>query len=248
MTDLLNALDKLQTPVGLSVTGSPVYALTPLPPGAEAGAAKTQESLGTPLAGPPLRAATPHSAGPDARRARTPTTRAKDEPQFVTGEKPVTFEHVFTESEIHATRRRWPIIVIVAMLVGAAAGTIVLVAAKRGGAVAKTVDAGVVAMIADGAPAVDAGLEVVVQVAADAALADAPDIVIVVDGPPRIRPRVDAGTGSTAVVTPNGRGTMVIKVSSSRVPSTAPSGPSTSHLSAYFSQPVSSDFTVTSKA
>src|SRR5688572_21298790 len=35
MTDLINALEKLQTPVGLSVTGSPVYALTPLPPGAD---------------------------------------------------------------------------------------------------------------------------------------------------------------------------------------------------------------------
>ncbi|MDQ3366224.1 MAG: protein kinase, partial [Myxococcota bacterium] len=35
MAELLSALDALQVPVGLSLTGSPVYALTPLPPGAD---------------------------------------------------------------------------------------------------------------------------------------------------------------------------------------------------------------------
>src|SRR6185436_3985508 len=35
MGELLAAIDALQVPVGLSVTGSPVYALVPLPPGAD---------------------------------------------------------------------------------------------------------------------------------------------------------------------------------------------------------------------
>src|SRR5262245_23058421 len=36
MGELLLAIEKLQTPIGTSMTGSPVYALAPLPPGADA--------------------------------------------------------------------------------------------------------------------------------------------------------------------------------------------------------------------
>ena len=215
MHELIGALEKLQTPVGLSVTGSPVYALTPLPPGADlAQLPQTAPSLVPPR----IKQKTPPPAEnnvadrltdrPDAR-SRAPTNRRiKDEPEFVTREKPITFEHVFTDGGAPATKRLWPYILLFALILGAAGGAIALVIASRDRASHTPRDAGLVA--AHDAAAADA--LVAVQVTDDATV-DALDIVVLVDaGRVAVRPTKDAGGGSAAILTPNGRGTIQIQV------------------------------------
>ena len=198
MNELIAALEGLQTPVGLSVTGSPVYALTPLPPGASADA----------IAAPGLASAratqiapSEQPTQPDAPAAR----RIKDEPEFVTADKPITFEHVFTEPGLAAPRRLWPYVLLFVLVAAAAAATVVVVIRNRSAAPAP-VDAGLVVHAPD-ASAVDA--MALVPVTTDAG-SDALDIVVLVDAAPRVSRTRDAGT--IAVVTPNGRGTISIQV------------------------------------
>ena len=206
MSELLAALDKLQVPVGTSVTGSPVYALTPLPPGADASALPPT----TPDLLAPAFPVTPLAERVESR-SRAPTNRRiKNEPQFVTSSdnKPHTFEHVFTDSQLPLQRRRWPLVLLVLFLLAAGAGAVVLVIGMK--AKDATHDAGLVAMATDASAAVDA--PAIIPVSTDAALADAADIVILVDAATRVAIHTrDAATGS-AVVTPNGRGTISIQV------------------------------------
>ena len=116
MSDLLVALEALQTPVGLSVTGSPVYALAPLPPGADQ--QPTQGSIPPPVVTPLTDRQEPRSRAPTNRRL-------KNEPEFVTSrEKPVTFEHVFTEEHAAPRGRRWPLLLLLALIAGGAIGAI----------------------------------------------------------------------------------------------------------------------------
>ena len=195
MTDFLAALEKLQTPVGVSLTGSPVYALTPIPPGADPNLIPTAKNLVAP------------SVELTAPRARTPTGRVKDEPEFVTTEKPITFDHVFTDGGAPASKRLWPFVLLFVLILAGAGGAIALVIKSRTSEPAR--DAGVVALAPDAMAAV--------PVIEDAAPADALDIVVVVDAG-RVIARItkDAGhsghAADAAIATPNGRGTVSIQV------------------------------------
>jgi serine/threonine protein kinase len=194
MTDFIAALEKLQTHVGSSLTGSPVYVLTPIPPGADSNLIPTAKNL----VAPSVELVTP--------RARTPTSRVKDEPEFVTTEKPITFEHVFTDAGAPAQKRLWPFVLLFVLILAAAGGAIALVIRSRSHATTAPRDAGVFAVIPDAAPA-DA--TAIVPVSDDASL----DIVVVVDaGRVIARVRDAAIAADAAIATPNGRGTLAIQV------------------------------------
>ncbi|MBA3540268.1 MAG: serine/threonine protein kinase [Deltaproteobacteria bacterium] len=226
MGALLAALDKVQkdalpAPVAVSVTGSPVYALSPLPPGADEHIQTAQPpvplSSGT---GPDQRTiiaiATPATL---PRRAHSPTSNPKNEPQFVTNEKPITFEHLYADEQAPPPRRMWPLLLAGAIVMGGAAGAIALVLQKRNAQQAST-------EVRDAGLARDAAM--VAQLPADAALEadatpmvmDAGDLVILADAGTRIRvvpdrPARDAGTRTGPVLipeTPNKRGTIIVEV------------------------------------
>ena len=202
MGELLAAFDDLQTQVGTSVTGSPVYALAPLPPGADP--RLIPESVPPPVAIPAV--ALERSKAP----TNQPGRRLRDEPEFVTHEKPATFEHVFTEVNELPRARRWPLLLLLAMIAGGAAGAIALVVKSRDSVVGETTRDAAVVAFADAliAPPADAVAFVPVP-------EDAPDIEIVADAATRvvIRPRrgVDAGTdpGPSVLPTRPGRGVIV---------------------------------------
>jgi serine/threonine protein kinase len=138
MHELIAALEKLQTPVGLSVTGSPVYALTPLPPGADP---SLLEQTAPSMVPPRIKQRTPPPATNNVAsetvddrgspRSRAPTNRIKDEPQFVTREKPITFEHVFTDGGLPAQKRLWPYMLLFGLILGGAAVAAVLLVKSR---------------------------------------------------------------------------------------------------------------------
>jgi serine/threonine protein kinase len=208
MHELITALEKLQTPVGLSVTGSPVYALTPLPPGADPAL----------LHGPRIKAKTPPPATNNVAdtkqpetvddrtspRSRAPTNRIKDEPQFVTREKPITFEHVFTDGGLPAQKRLWPYVLLFALILGAGAAAIVLVIKSRSHVADGPRDAGLVVTASP-----DASID-----AAEPPPGDATDIVVLVDATTTVAMRIgkDANPTSAASITPNGRGTISVQV------------------------------------
>ena len=211
MGQLLDALERVLTQVGHSITGSPVYALAPLPPGADPHVVPS-------LPAAPLVA--PVAAERPIARSKSPTNQ-RHEPQFTTGDKPVTFEHVFADADAPVRRRGWPLVLLFLLILGGAAGALALVitsrnrsqdAATRDAAVIATppVDAMRVAELAD-APEPDAAAP------ADADVADAPDIVVVrVDAGVRVHVptgRRDAGVAiSPFPDTPTGRGTYMIQV------------------------------------
>ncbi len=203
MADLQHALDLVQKeimplPVAFSATGSPVYQLQALPPGA----------TDLPPTMPP--APVVHAA-PDTPRAKTPTSRRlKDEPEFVTRGDKHTFEHVFTDEHPQAASRRWPLVLFGILILGGAATAIALVVKSRNDVIAsENRDAAVIAIPQPPVkPPVDAGVVVVEVPPSDAAeLVDALDIVIVeTDAGIRInrpRPRRDAGV-TVANVPENG--------------------------------------------
>jgi serine/threonine protein kinase len=208
MSELLRALDQVMTTVGQSITGSPVYALAALPPGADPGVVTSL---------PPAPLATPTSQPP---RSKAPTNR--HEPQFVTSsDKPPTFEHVFADTAAPVYRRRWPLVVMILMIVAGGAGAMALVLKSRSSAApeapadAGLADAGLAQPALDDAAVIAEVSDASVELDAPA---DAADIVVVdVDAGVRIRvPRTrDAGVGSAAIVlpdTPNGRGTIMVQV------------------------------------
>jgi len=215
MGELLAALEHLQTPVGVSVTGTPIFALTPLPPGADPAITPSPSTIDT----APVHLVQSRTDS-DAARSKPPTNRRlRDEPEFVTRDKPATFEHVFTRSPSVADdeplpRRRWPILVLGALILGGAAGAIALVAKSHGRAVAKASrDAGDGLVVAEAAVVVlaepDAGVLVVVPV-------DAADLVVLEPDAGRVaiaRPPRDAAAVVAVIPnTPNGRGTISIQI------------------------------------
>jgi serine/threonine protein kinase len=167
MGELLGALEQLQTPVGVSMTGSPVYALAPLPPGAD--------PTPQPDTVPPPQVVTPLTEREESRSKSPTNRRLKDEPEFVASrEKPVTFEHVFTDEIAVQRGRRWPLLLLFALIAGGAIGAIALVIKSRTRATEVAApslpDASVIA-VADG--------QVVVPVVLDGGEAlDATDIVV----------------------------------------------------------------------
>ncbi|MDB4962142.1 MAG: Serine/threonine protein kinase PrkC, regulator of stationary phase [Myxococcales bacterium] len=202
MGELITALEKVQTVVGQSVTGSPVYALSALPPGAD----------------PSIVAAQPS-------RSKSPThRRLKNEPEFVAttdDSKPHTFEHVFTETGSPTQRRTWPLLVLAILILGGAATAIALVMRNRDAATDPPLarDASVIAVPADAAIAIDAPVivevadaAVPVPVAADARSDATADVLVEVDAGPRRRRDAGADAPPGPVVTPNGRGTIMVQV------------------------------------
>ena len=212
MGALLEALEAvLPPPVGLSVTGSPVYQLAALPPGADASlvashdAGASQQSTQQGVDG---RGLPPAGSAAEGQRgliepARPPTVRrVKDEPQFTADDRPLSFQHVFTEELVPARARRWPLLVFFAMILGGAAGAVALVLKSHGAAVAPPHDAGPMIVLAD------AGV-----VEPSDAPADAGDLIVLPAtdaGRARVTPRLDAG--AVTVDTPNHRGTILVQV------------------------------------
>src|SRR5689334_3246961 len=135
MTELLDALDGiLPPPVGQSVTGSPVYTLAALPPGADPNLSpampamplQSSDAAGAPTPSPPTRPGVePASAPPPITR------RVKDEPQFTAEDRPLSFQHVFTDELEPVRPRRWPLLLLFGMIAGGAAGAMALVLKSR---------------------------------------------------------------------------------------------------------------------
>ncbi len=186
MSELVDALDKLQVPVGLSITGSPVYALVPLPPGAD---------LAAPVTQPATQNLLPRPAGPitDAalRRPRSPTSRRLHEPEFMTRDKPLTFEHVFVEDTAALHARRWPLLVLLALLLGGTGGALALVMKNRQRRAVEP--APPVAVIVD-AGTIPAGPDASTLIAL--ATGDVSDAGVDAD-PGALAPPIDAGTRPT---------------------------------------------------
>ena len=133
MTELLEALDGLlPQAVGQSVTGSPVYELAALPPGADPNAYALPA-----VAISPSEAASQHGApltgmtGGMTGEPRPMTRRPKDEPEFTAGGRPPTFDYVFQDDLVPARARRWPVLLGLALMIGAAAGAAALVVKSR---------------------------------------------------------------------------------------------------------------------
>jgi len=215
MGELLAALEKVHTVIGQSITGSPVYALAPLPPGAD-------PSL---VAAPavPLSPSQPPQSSPTTRRSHSPTARRlKNEPEFTASDKPLTFEHVLEDTDVPRGRKAWPLVLALLLFAGGTTAVVVLMMRKNPGTSAHE-DAGVIAVpaSADAAPAPDAAVvalvpadAAVVAEAADAAIDAQDDVIVVRTDAGVIRPRPDASVVVTNVIpdTPNRRGTIMIQV------------------------------------
>jgi serine/threonine protein kinase len=194
MHELLIALERLQTPIGTSVTGSPVYALSPLPPGAD----------GTPTDSLPIPIPDPLSGEHVSRAPTTPHVRPRDEPAFVI-RQPRTFDPILETpaTEPPAPRRRWPVALLLGGVAASAAAALAVIVVSRDRAVTRDPPRERLAVA-------DAAVTVPVH---DATPVDTPDIVVVEPDAAAVvavRPRHDAGDGVPA--TPNGRGTIMIQV------------------------------------
>jgi serine/threonine protein kinase len=216
MGELLEALEAVLPPVvGQSVTGSPVYTLAPLPPGADPGVVPSLPAmpLASSDAGPAgsIPGVGPAASTPGAPPSSASARRVKDEPEFTADDRPLSFQHVFTDDLVPARGRRWPVLLLFALISGGAAGAVALVIRSHHLAVAnRDRDAGVIELPGDAA---------IARAPADAE-PDAPDLVVLPEPEidagrvVRIPPRRDAGTGSGARIpeTPNHRGTILVQV------------------------------------
>ncbi len=215
MGELLEALEKVHTVIGQSITGSPVYALAPLPPGAD-------PSLGP--ASPSSQPPTARSHSPAPSRSHSPTgRRLKNEPEFMASDRPHTFEHVTDEGDAPKRRAAWPLILMFLLIAGGATTAVILMMKRNAASTASPAieDAGVVVMSPDAGVAPDAAVVALVQpdaaeelVPADAGVVDATDdIVVVRTDAGMIRVRRDAGIATNGIPeTPNRRGTILIQV------------------------------------
>jgi serine/threonine protein kinase len=220
MGELLEALDSiLPPPIGQSVTGSPIYTLAALPPGADPGIVASLPAM--PLQSseaPPAPAASPPRAGAEA--ATQPARRPRDEPEFTADDRPVSFDHVFTEELVQIRSRRWPLLLLFALIFGGASGAIALVLKSRS-SVMPDVDPvpEVIPAPADAGPAEDAvaidAPQVVIEVA-DAAVVepaiDAGEVAIHLDAGLRVRAPEPDDAPLPAFVAPNRRGTVQVQV------------------------------------
>ena len=200
MAELLDALDHVLPPtVGHSITGSPVYTLAALPPGADPGGVLAVPEMAVPSA-----AAPPPTPPPPAGH------RVHAEPQFTADERPVSFDHVFTEELVQPRNQRWPIVLGLALVVGAAAGAIGTVVQRRAAARGPREPSAL-------AGPSDAGTRDAPPPPPDAAIASA-DVLVVTerDGPRRTRSaHGDDGPAAAAAApaeTPNHRGTIGVQV------------------------------------
>ncbi len=227
MGELLAALERVLTLVGQSVTGSPIYALAPLPPGADANVSVTGRAsphgmpTTVPSTTPTSKPASPTNGGSTTRRPKSRT--APHEPQFTAGDKPRTFEHVWTESDLPKPRKKWPLVLLLLLIVGGGATAFGLLYVKRneGEKPLDARDAGMVNVPATPDATIvvpvtpDAEVIAVTDAGLDAPI-DAPkDDIVVVTPDAGVRRRTDAGVGTNVSVlpdTPNQRGTIMIQV------------------------------------
>jgi tRNA A-37 threonylcarbamoyl transferase component Bud32 len=174
MGELLQALEAGLPPVvGRSVTGSPMYMLPALPPGADPNTVPAMPAMPLPPTQPGL---LPGEANPTATR------RAGHEPEFTTGEQPMAPPQGFTEAPLPAPRRHWPRrLLLLGLVAGGTATAAGLVIKNRHAAVSDIRnDAGLVALTGDARP--DSGP---VDAPPTAPPTDATDLVVV--------PTLDAG-------------------------------------------------------
>jgi hypothetical protein len=216
MGELVVSLESVQPVVGKSITGAPVYALAPLPPGATGYAAPS--SLGSNQYQATGGGSSPQISLDDAARHARPAVesasrrahrdsgqgsvgavgpvtqgRVAHEPQFTSRDKPQTFEHVFTSETPLQQRKRWPLAVGgLLILAGAAAALTIILVTSRDRSQDPPHDAAVVQT-----PPPDAAVITQTEDAAQPPNPDAPDIVVVDVPDARIiqRPinRIDAG-------------------------------------------------------
>ncbi|MGE0546655.1 MAG: serine/threonine protein kinase [Kofleriaceae bacterium] len=197
MSALLEALERVLTLVGQSITGSPIYSLQPLPPGADPSLVAALPPPKLPTTPPATRSVSPSNAPPT--RSKSPTNR-KHEPEFTADERPIDFDHVFTSGGSAALRRRWPTVLFSGLVVAGAAGAVavvmsspvtdspIVVVEHADAGVATTTDSAVVAVVDD------AGV-------ADAAVAQ----LIPVDAGVRVRVPSRNGTASRPGPEPSAR-------------------------------------------
>ena len=212
MGELLDALEAiLPPPVGQSVTGSPVYTLAALPPGADPGVVPSLPAA--PLGSPPSAPPPPTTPGVEPARPSSPIRRVKDEPEFTADDRPLSFQHVFTEELTPARERRWPLLLLFALIAGGAAGAFAVVVKSRRAVVAEGErDAGAIALPRDAAirevlvptPPVDAATAID---AADLIVLPTPDA-----GRSTARPTRRDGGVEVIPDTPNHRGTIMVQV------------------------------------
>ena len=207
MGELLAALEKVHTVIGQSITGSPVYALAPLPPGADPA-----------LAPAPSPSQSPQSQ-PTTRRSHSPTARRlKNEPEFTASDRPHTFEHVLDDADAPKGRKAWPLILALLLFAGGTAAVVALMMRKNHVTTHEDAGIAVVPPPADAAVAPDATVIAMVppdaEVLADAGVDAQDDIIVVRTDAGVIRVRRDAGVIATNVIpdTPNRRGTIMIQV------------------------------------
>jgi serine/threonine protein kinase len=224
MGQLLEALEKVHTVIGQSITGSPVYALAAFPPGADPslGPASPAAFAKPTIAAPVV--ATVRTVDDRGPRSHSPTgRRLKNEPEFTASDKPPTFEHVLDETDAPKRRSAWPLVVMMMLILGGAGAVIGLMMRTKHAApehsdasvavvtppptdaAVRTPDATAIAVVS-----IDAAEEVF---AVDAGV-DAADDIIVVRADAGVRSRRDAGTTAVNVIpdTPNHRGTIMIQV------------------------------------
>ncbi len=234
MGELLAALEKVHVTIGQSLTGSPLYALAPLPPGAQPQPAMTPPSLIAPriaLPGPPPAIdATAHDrptrrptdAPPMPRRSNSPTAKVRHEPEFVAADKKPTYEHVWTDDDLpRPATRRWPLVglgLLGLLALGGIVGAIVLAGRTREPARAP---ADARARTADDRAPEDAAIAELADAGVPVDALD--DVVVVLDdivvgstdaGPRRPTPPRDAAIRPPVgpIETPHGRGTIMVQV------------------------------------
>ena len=217
MGELLEALDAIQPPVvAHSVTGSPVYTLAPIPgadPGVQPATPPAPLASSEPVQPGAQSSPRPstHQGVEPARAAAGPASgvrRIKDEPEFTADDRPLSFQHVFTDELAPVRHRRWPMLLLFALILGGAAGAFALVVTTRRAVVDNGPrDAAVIAQLADAAPEPPPGPH-------DASIPDDADLIVIPEPDARRRiaalPR-DAGVDG-APETPNHRGTIMVRV------------------------------------
>jgi serine/threonine protein kinase len=222
MAELLEALEAALPPaVAQSVTGSPVYELSPLPPGADPHE-HSELAVRVSPSGPAPAAYPVTQPGVDPARAATTTRRPKDEPEFTAGGRPATldhaFDHVFDAEPQLAPCRRWPAVLALALLGGGAAGAVGWMIKRHNLPPVDHRDAGVVA---DAAPVVDAAPVPPADAEVQLPPSDADDLVVIPEDAGRvIRAHRDAGLESPGPgpgpgpgpTTPYHHGTILVQV------------------------------------
>jgi predicted Ser/Thr protein kinase len=215
MSELVTDLEAVMPVVGKSITGAPVYALAPLPPGAtpvaampSIGSASYNSTGGgsSPAIGVSIDDAARHArpavdsssrrahrdSGPGSIGAVGPVTHRAHEPQFTSRDKPQTFEHVFTSETPLQQRKRWPLAIGGLLILGGAATALALIiASSRDRSQDQPRDAAIVQLLPDAATITQTEDAAPPSPdAPDIVVVDTPDARVVVSRPP---PRLDAG-------------------------------------------------------